>query len=603
MTEVETKIEELATMVGRLIPGTEAQFLLIGSRLNKIYAQVETISVQASSLVNILDDVTMKTTIDTFRRIIERMEKRIETSGKKFESGISVLKDVRDAISSVAIPLSNFRKIVKRLNMLGISIRIESAQIKQIKSDFKNVSGNIEKLSELIHDKCAAIERHQLSLIALTTNTLSRISDIKDKSKAYNDEALENVSSSISLLETRNRLSFAAADSIVNRFRAISGLVSELVTSMQFHDITRQQVEHIKDALDNLLNRVRNDIYVMSELAGNPPAARSLAETSVVFELQKVQLLDAKDKFVKAVNIIIDNLHGIISNIFKVFDDVSTIAGGTDFVSNTFFSNIESGTGVIIARVEEATKVEKEFLEAMVELSSAVSRISTLVDDIEDIGAEIELIAVNARVSAAHIGDKNSPLGIIAEAIWHLSMDATKQKSVISNLLKKVVLRTEVLQTASISEQQDGDDSHIISDLSHNLESLKSMKNDISGLMVEIDSSSQDLSDFIKNTIDDITVHQDFAREVSCVSDKCDEFIKDTRRGLSSEEYDRARRLSLEYIQDNYTMQRERIIHKRVAADTMSIEGTNRGAVSRPIITAYDVKAEKSDLGENVELF
>ncbi len=175
-----------------------------------------------------------------------------------------------------------------------------------------------------------------------------------------------------------------------------------------------------------------------------------LAEAIVVCELQKAQLIDARDKFIKAVRVIMDNLHGISVNIGRIIDDVQKMTGATDFSSDNFLSNIETGTAAVMDKIDHGTKAEEEFVDAMGELTIAVSTISGLVDDIEEIGEEIELIAINARVKAARTGEEGAPLGVIAEAIWHLSLDATSQKSVISGLLKKVVLATEGLQSATM---------------------------------------------------------------------------------------------------------------------------------------------------------
>ncbi|OPY01069.1 MAG: Methyl-accepting chemotaxis protein (MCP) signaling domain protein [Syntrophorhabdus sp. PtaB.Bin184] len=604
MDDIRSGIEGLAARVGRLIPGTEEQFLFIGSRLNEVYREVEEISRQASSLVSMLDSSVMKGTIGRFREILEKMDRHIGGSDRRFASGMTALNDVLTAVSHVGDPLANFRKIVKTLKILAISTKIESAQLKKMESDFINLAGDVEQLSALIHDKSAGIESHRRSLMSLAEATLARIVSINEKSRGYISEVLGNIGSSIALLEERHDLSLTAADSMLSRFNATSKQVGEVVMSMQFHDITRQQVEHIRDVLAAMEGKLGTAPEVMNASSHAAPYAPELvAEAAIACELQKAQLSDAENKFVHAVDAIVENLRGVVKNVFRILDDIQKITGGTDLIASTFLSNIESGTTAVIGRLEDTGRAEGEFVDAMGELSSAVSTISGLVDDIEEIGEEIELIAVNARVKSAHTGVEGAPLGVIAEAIWHLSIDATSQKTTISELLRQVVVATQGLQAAVSRETGDeqSDSRGIIDELSGLLGELKSMNDGVIGLVKEIEGGSRSLSSLIEETIDSITVHRDLKREAAGLAVHFDEVIMAAREAVSREELEKARSLSLAYIESNYTMQRERVIHRSIASNVIPFAGKDRE--ERTPSPAGDDVACNDDLGDNVELF
>jgi methyl-accepting chemotaxis protein len=590
-------ISEITKLVCRIIPGTEEQFLLIGSRLSRVYTDVETISKQASRLAGLLDSSSMKETITQFRDVMGLLERYIEQFHQRFESGYAALKDVGNAVSDVGAPMANFRKIVKKLKILGISTKIESAQLKKMEIDFVNLAGDVEQLSELIRDKSAAIEKHREGLIALTQDTLSKIFHISQKSRDFTSAALGDINASIAVLEDRNELSFSTADSILSRSRATSAQVGEVVMSMQFHDITRQQIEHIVEVLEALDNKHKDD----AQPADGPENTSGIAEVIVVSELQRAQLADARDKFIKAVCVIMENLGGISVNIAGIIDEIQKMTGVSDASSENFLSNIETATGAVMDKVDSGNRAEEEFGEAMTELSTAVSTISGLVDDIEEIGEEIELIAINARVKAARTGEEGAPLGVIAEAIWHLSLDATSQKSVISGLLKKVVTATEGLQSATANEGSRMDASGTIAELSGIVEGLKHMKDDVARLVEEIGSDSRSLSGLIRETIGDITVHDDLERLITDVCAIFDEFITEARQKVSPVEIEKARRQSFKYIQDNYTMQRERAIHHSIASNVIPIDSKSKDPVPGPEI--FEDAAGSEEFGDNVELF
>ena len=64
-----------------------------------------------------------------------------------------------------------------------------------------------------------------------------------------------------------------------------------------------------------------------------------------------------------------------------------------------------------------------------------VGEIATFVGDIEKIGEEIKLIALNAQIKSAYTGDEGAALGVLAEAIQRLSIDAIDHTGAVSAYL------------------------------------------------------------------------------------------------------------------------------------------------------------------------
>ncbi len=164
-------------------------------------------------------------------------------------------------------------------------------------------------------------------------------------------------------------------------------------------------------------------------------------------------------------------------------------------------------------------------------------------------------------------------------------------------------MATEGLQAVSgrQTDEEGPGSTNIIGELSRLLEELKTMNDNVVGLVKEIERGSRALSDLVEDTIDQITVHKDLAREIAGLSRRFDEVITWAKRTVSPEELEKARGLSLEYIENNYTMQRERIIHESVASNVIPFVGKGRDNAPPPPV-GEDV-AFTDDLGDNVELF
>lgn len=602
---IRKEIADLSAFIKGLVSGTEEQFLLIGSSLNEAYLEVEDISNQVSSLVAFLESSVMREAIKRFNGVLGRLDGSISRTDVKFNGGIQALIEVKDVVKRVDNPLENFRKIVKKLKILSISTKIESTQLKKMEVEFVNLAGDVEKLSDLIREKSTSIDSHRESLLFLVGRTLSEVTGINERSKGCVNDVLDDIRSNIGLLEDKHVSSFHAADSVLTRFKAVSGSIGEVVTSMQFHDITRQQIEHVGDVLTAIESKLAPLLKEKDKSCDSEEEEKTavLVEAVIACELQKAQLVDAGDKFVGAIATIIDNLQRVVANVFKIMDDIQNIIGTADHISSNFMSSIGSGTESVIEKLGEGTRAVRELSGAMDALSISVSAISGLVDNIEEIGEEIELIALNARVKAAHTGSEGAPLGVIAEAIQHLSIDATSQKTTIAELLRKVIEATEALRNEMVEgvNEEVNDTGSIIDELSNLLTLLKTVNDETIGSVSEIEKKSNILSNVIEKTILGITVHEDLAVDIQAASRRFEDVIGKIKKIVPDEDLSRLRRSSLAYIEKNYTMQRERAIHQSITS-TKIIPFSREEKGDSPYVADMD-SGNPEPFGDNVELF
>lgn len=70
-------------------------------------------------------------------------------------------------------------------------------------------------------------------------------------------------------------------------------------------------------------------------------------------------------------------------------------------------------------------------------VSATIAEMGNFVVDIEDVGAEIKLIALNASIKAARTGEQGRALGVLAMAIQRLSSEAREQTQAVSDALRE----------------------------------------------------------------------------------------------------------------------------------------------------------------------
>jgi len=410
---------------------------------------------------------------------------------------------------------------------------------------------------------------------------------LKNKRGDKDKTILESTRATLTLLAQKNELSSRTARKISAELESVSGNIGEVVASMQFHDITRQQVEHVEEALHKV------SIGLADE---NPDIEKIIQETGIVCELQKAQLADAQEKFTHAVGSIMDNLTGIADNIAELCEDVKKVAGTEDEVSSSFFLRIESGVSSMMSSLRENNEAIRELYGTMENLIKTVGSMSQFVSDIEDISMEIELIALNARVKSAHTGSEGAPLGVIAEAIQKLSVDVRIQKTEISDELQKIISKAESLhQNINASTQeQTTETGSMLSDLNTLTERLRITNETITALLKKIEKGGRELANHINNTLSGIHVNDLFTGRINKVLSVLDSIVSEALELMPGMDFQMNVK-TLKHMENKYTMQSERRIHHSHA-----IIDPNRGI--KRYVEKNSIPSEK-DLGDNVELF
>jgi methyl-accepting chemotaxis protein len=570
-----------------LASSTEKEFISTGADLSGFYERAEEISKTSSSVVSSVSESELTLVVEGFRDLLDRMHDYMGQTESGLKAGRKVLQDIYKGIGNIYKPIAGFQKIIKTLRILSITTKIESSQLDEDNNGFVTIAEEVEKLATLIQFKFTDITSNAESSKRLIEQTLAWASDLETKQGSKVKTILDGTRATLASLTQKNESSSQMAQKISDELASVSRNIGEVVASMQFHDITRQQVEHVEEALQGVCSKLGDE---------NRDVEKVLQETGPVCELQKAQLVNAKEKFTHAVSSIMDNLKGISDNIGTVYNDVKKLAGAEDEASLSFFSRIESGVSSIVSSLKESIEAISELSAKMDDLGKTVGGISQFVNDVGRISSELELIAMNARIKAAHTGAEGAPLGVIAEAIQSLSIDAGIQKTGISDELQRIASSAECLRlniNANTDEQAVKTES-MLSNLNSLTDRLRSINETILSRFHKIQKEGQELSHDIGNTVAEIRVHYLFTKEIDRACSVLNS-ITSEMRGLMPEITFQSDVEIMKSVELKYTMEGERNIHK-------SYTTHNASGAKLEQISKHGARADEN-LGENVELF
>jgi hypothetical protein len=131
-----------------------------------------------------------------------------------------------------------------------------------------------------------------------------------------------------------------ASARLVDQYNAISDAFKKLIVSVQFHDITRQQVEHVIDVLRGLL----------SESGGaSGSISNGQHDTAAVVALQSMQLADAGAKFADSAASVVRNMDDIARHVLEMADESRALSGLSADETTSFLLQMEGICTAILA--------------------------------------------------------------------------------------------------------------------------------------------------------------------------------------------------------------------------------------------------------------
>ncbi|HOV90662.1 MAG TPA: methyl-accepting chemotaxis protein [Syntrophorhabdaceae bacterium] len=580
-------IDDVIVRLKGLNTSTEDKFLAIGEKLQPVYQKVEDIKSLALSLVSSITGEQIEGIVENLKGFIAGVYKNIGDINSDFEKNTHMLRDIDSFIGNIYKPINSFKKITKTLRILSISTKIESSKIENNMDGFFNIAGDVERLATDINSRFAEIKSDTNDLMTSLSESLSVLESAGKNCRGKLEEIIKKTQATIDTVYEKNRNTLTSAQRLTDSLVSIWDNIGELILSLQFHDITRQQIEHVVDALKSLIEKIHKTLQEKDAVDVDKGLGE---EIYVVCGLEIEQIFDAERKFINAITDIIDNFKMISDNITKVYKEAKKIAGIDSSNSTLFFSRIESGVINISSSLRENINMINDFLSSRDKVLSTIANMSKFIEDVEEINASIELIAVNARIKAAHTGEIGAPLGVISEAIQRLSSDARIKKDEISwqiNNIETHINKISLDLNGEIGEIFKNTDV-MFEKMTRLTSDLMDTNNKIVSLVNNIEEETHILGETIIDVIDGIDVQYKFENEI----EQSLALLKGIMKNIEDviPQGDMEKRLSkLERLHDRYTMQSERRVHSKY--------------IKKSPVPDEVYKIKEDGLGDNVELF
>lgn len=439
----------LGKRLDSLIQSREEEFLALGARLMEYTTQSSAISDSAAELAALCagDEIAQGT---------QRLESELAglgaaTGAEAVAQDVLALARTGDLIASLDQQIGEFGRIIRTLQMLGVSTRIESARLGDQGLGFSTLADDVEALAGKIVQDSGMIAEKSRGLATLVQTARGRTMALGQEQAREAQAMGGDIAEAFQTLTTLMEKAREVTEGITRRSRAVGASVAEVVASLQFHDIVRQQVEHVEEALRDMVEQAgQRACPEPGDSPGREPGDEEQVEKgracwrdlvgwmADVSELQVSQLENASRRFGSAVQSLRDGLAGISGQAGELLSDLETITAAGDQGEGTVFARVARSTGRVVRAMERSGGQAREIAALIGEVAATVADMSRFVSSIEEVGSEIELIAINASIKAAHTGDEGKALGVLAQAIQRLSVEARDRTRGVAGVLRSV---------------------------------------------------------------------------------------------------------------------------------------------------------------------
>lgn len=359
--------------------------------------------------------------------------------------------------------------------------------------------------------------------------------------------------------------------------------IGDIVTSLQFNDITTQQIAHVLTVLDTLPQSIDT---------GNLSETEEIGIISEVCSLQSAQLKNTREEVGTAVERVIVDMEAISRHILELLDETRKVTWASDIEGLTFMEELDSGISTVIESLNENISEQIGLTNTMSAVSSMVSEMSVFVEEIENLGLSLQLIALNARIKAAHIGNEGAALDTISGSIYELSKDSRTDTNVLSNMLASVVDIADHFNT-ELKELQSGQEQHVASlvkNLKALLNAIHDMNDSVFGSLIQMNSLGEALVEDIGETVSGVTINMKVKEVLGKIVLDMEEIHEKSK--LLCPQTDNSNSSSfVKELEKYYTMESEFRVHA-------GHEGSG-GSLDVPVPCGETV----SEYGDNVELF
>jgi hypothetical protein len=379
----------------------EGRFLEAGDVLSRAVEGVGALIAGLDGMRDNLDTETVATTTADLARAAESLNLLPESLDER-RARVAELVRFSDSLTGC---IEDMRQHLAYLRVFAINIKITSGGIAAAGPEFAIFAQEIYDCIEMgrtlldgLNTNLTALDR-TLRGALIHENALAR--DCMALLPAVPDAL---TGSATAIAAHHARIASVTVDAAALA-REVQKKVGAGLAALQIGDITRQRIEHVQAGLREL------DEAPEFDALADEARGRARAFTC---RLLAAQLAATAEAFHRDVSRIGENVTGMAADASELLRLRDLAYGQSDGADANFLKTLEGTVGQALGLVDDVTNGEQAAEDVSRSAAAAVRGLTDRIASIQNIRADVQMMALNTTLKCARIGDTGKPLGVIA---------------------------------------------------------------------------------------------------------------------------------------------------------------------------------------------
>ena len=526
---------------------TEQDFLQIAGKLTGFMKAVKLISSELTGLADLLSGEQGLRASSALACALSRSREMSTRS----EAGTQSLSSMCQEADKLKKTLSGFQGTVSTFHTIAVLVRVETARLGSAGADFGNLADDMRLLAGDVQARIESALDAATRLLPPIEKALKRVSGQQQgQAKELPRLIAEVLASLASFDEMRNR-AHSSSVRLGARYAAISDEFTKLIVSIQFQDITRQQIEHVIEALRKLGSE---------EAEAGGTVSHDRRNFAAILALQSSQMADAGAKFASSVASVTGSLDVLVKHVQDMAGECQALTGHAEDDGNSFFLQMERGCAAILISLGECAEAADATIATGGGLSETTEQMRNSIQEIRAIEIQIQRMALNAGIRATLIGESGNALWVLAGSMQQLARESEQRSEILGESLGVMTEEARRLFSQDGSAPTTGGGA--LEGIRGAIEEWHSSGERSFARIVQIGVRSASLCQDVSETRNGFSVGPLFAEAISRARKMLKEVEIQTGSAVSHDETEASKGLS--EFSSNYTMQAERDVHEGI---------------------------------------
>ena len=596
--KINALLPELSKALATGLHDIEPGFELLGQTLQTVYGDSETLT---KGIMVSVDTMTGKSDASLLHHIGKAVNDSLSVLSGCSESIAGSLENITACsgyLTSLCTVCEKIKKNAAFLNIIGLNLSVEGGRthettemFKDFGDEIKRLAGNMSQISAMIFENSDQIQKEQLAVQMDISNSIKTFDTLSESAKHAIQRTTEE-------LKTIGHLASQTLEKAGNHSREISNIVGGIVMSIQFHDIARQQVEHIISALEDVVSTFS-------------PAGESSPETwehdapqkghiYSILTLQAAQLKQVINEAQKIYKKTLDAFGQIGNEVDQLMENVA-VSRSTNLEDTNLeqrFDEFQENLETLRKLLTQGNELELSIEKTMERSSSGVATLFKFTDQVSNINIDLQYKAINAMIMTNKLGNKGATLEVLSSSVRDLSKDSNQRINEVLTIIQSItdLSKQEAQSADNPGENRENNDAfHMTLDESagHIATTFEDYRQHC--------AKAEEISREIMGAIEGIKSHLNFLPQwiQGCeqVCETIDNLLEELHpwKALANT----LPKETKENISQRYTMESERRIHEALSASNEDPEND----VFFSETQHSETMDEEDELDDNIELF